>query len=441
MKPLGDTILALSRLRKTLPPAITARHLVALNDFGANPGALSGWLHLPTNLKAGAALVVVLHGCTQSAAGYDYGSGWSALADQHGFALLFAEQSRINNPNLCFNWFSPGDIRRGSGEVESIREMIAAAIATHQLDAGRVYITGLSAGGAMAASMLASHPELFAAGAIIAGLPHGVAGNVSQALERMRGQGLPGANQLEALLSDAAPQNGHKPRLSVWQGSADAVVAASNAEAIVNQWRGVHRLGDAPDERETIDGARRRIWRDNAGDIVVESWEITGMGHGIPIAPDSDGLGHPMPYMLDAGISSTAHIAAFFELTEARKPARARPEASPEARSTEAGEDQPVTVESKAMTPRRQATADFAESTINLLPKPPVEVAVVEAVTELKAQDAPASAPLARHPVGVGEVGAYVQGVLDASLPKQHAGLGAKIRDIIDGAMKKAGLR
>ena len=101
----------------------------------------------------------MLHGCTQTAADYDQGSGWSQLADRHGFVLLYPEQNRANNANLCFNWFEPGDIARGKGEALSIRQMIGAVAVAHGMDRDRVFVTGLSAGGAMASVMLATYPE------------------------------------------------------------------------------------------------------------------------------------------------------------------------------------------------------------------------------------------------------------------------------------------
>ena len=121
-----------------------------LGAFGSNPGALKARVHIPSGLPRGAPLVVVLHGCTQNAAGYDAAAGWSRLADRHGFALLFPEQSRANNPNLCFNWYEPGDAARGHGEAASIAAMVEAMIERHGLDRSRLFVTGLSAGGAMA---------------------------------------------------------------------------------------------------------------------------------------------------------------------------------------------------------------------------------------------------------------------------------------------------
>ena len=84
---------------------------------------------MPPSLAASAALVVVLHGCTQDASGYDHGSGWSRLADEQGFVLLYPEQQRGNNANLCFNWFNPGDTQRDAGEALSIRQMVAMMVA------------------------------------------------------------------------------------------------------------------------------------------------------------------------------------------------------------------------------------------------------------------------------------------------------------------------
>lgn len=168
MRKVSDTIarLAAMRARQNTHPTsfISADRLSTLGNFGSNPGALQARYHLPADLSCGAPLVVVLHGCTQNAAGYDHHSGWSQLADEAGFALLYPEQQRANNPNLCFNWFLPTDTARDRGEVFSIRQMIETMVVNHGLDRKRVFVTGLSAGGAMAAAMLATYPEVFAGG-------------------------------------------------------------------------------------------------------------------------------------------------------------------------------------------------------------------------------------------------------------------------------------
>src|SRR5207237_6254007 len=115
----------------------------------------------------------------------DLGAGWSTLADRYGFALLLPEQQRSNNPNGCFNWFQPEHSRRNQGEPLSIRQMIEKSVVDYGINRRRVYVTGLSAGGAIASNMVACYPEVFAGGAIVAGLPYGGATNVPQSFGRL----------------------------------------------------------------------------------------------------------------------------------------------------------------------------------------------------------------------------------------------------------------
>ena len=177
--------LPLPRLRKGrsgfAPRAATRARLSELDGVRDNPGNLRARCYVPDGLAPGAPLVVVLHGCTQDAAVYDHGAGWSTLADRHGFALLFPEQQRANNPMLCFNWFAPEDTGRGRGEAASIAAMVEAMKKAHGVDPQRIFVTGLSAGGAMAAAMLATYPDLFAAGAILAGVAYGCASRSGRA--------------------------------------------------------------------------------------------------------------------------------------------------------------------------------------------------------------------------------------------------------------------
>ncbi|WP_442583935.1 extracellular catalytic domain type 1 short-chain-length polyhydroxyalkanoate depolymerase [Mesorhizobium sp. ASY16-5R] len=330
MRKMSDTIARLTALRAQqnvhAPTLGSSNRLSTLTGFGSNPGALQARFYLPEALPENAPLVVVLHGCTQNAAAYDHGSGWTKLADQAGFAVLFPEQQRANNPNLCFNWFVPADTNRDGGEALSIRQMIETLIAAHGLDRERLFVTGLSAGGAMASVMLATYPEVFAGGAIIAGLAYGTANTIPEAFDRMRGHGGPSEPELQRLVSIASPHKGPWPRISIWQGSADQTVAASNAEAIAGQWRGVHRLGKTPTRSETVDGHTRRTWIDASGNALVETYTIPGMGHGTPLRTAGEhGLGVAGPFMLDVGISSTRRIAEFWGIAEPRASAPAKP--------------------------------------------------------------------------------------------------------------------
>jgi poly(hydroxyalkanoate) depolymerase family esterase len=318
MRNIADTIDRLARFRsrsRVEPQPSGPDRLTDITDFGSNPGALRARVHVPTSLARGAPLVVVLHGCTQTAAGYDHGAGWSQLADDNGFALLFPEQRRANNANLCFNWFAPDDFRRDRGEVMSIRQMIDAAATTYHLDRTRIFITGLSAGGAMAVAMLAAYPELFAGGAIVAGLPYGCAASVPEAFDRMRGHGGPHAPTLQALLRDASSGRGPWPKISIWHGTADRTVDFSNAEAVADQWRAVHGVAQAPSVTDEVDGYPRRAWRNAEGREVIELYAITGMGHGTPLATrGAHGVGASGPFMIEAGISSTLHSAGSWGL-------------------------------------------------------------------------------------------------------------------------------
>ena len=291
--------------------------LTELTAFGSNPGALLARSYIPDGIAGGAPLVVVLHGCTQSASSYNRGAGWTSAADEHGFAVLFPEQQRANNPNLCFNWFSPAHAGRGRGEPLSIVQMVQAMCDRHALDPRKVYITGLSAGGAMTAVMLATYPDVFAGGASIAGLPFGTATSVPEAFERMRGQAERGPDQLTRLVTSASNHTGRWPTLSVWHGSSDRTVDASNAGALVDQWRGLHGVDPSPTTTETVDGHIRRTWKDQDGREVIEEYVVADMGHGTPIDAVPAEFGEMAgPYMLDVGLSSTRRIIRFWGLDD-----------------------------------------------------------------------------------------------------------------------------
>jgi poly(hydroxyalkanoate) depolymerase family esterase len=254
-------------------------------DFGSNPGKLAMFVHVPHRAAiAGQPLVVLLHGCGQTAAAFARDTGWIELSNRLGIPLLLPEQSGENNRGRCFNWFRRTHVSRGLGEALSVRQMVAAAIEHFGSDPTRVYIAGLSAGGAMAAALLAAYPEVFTAGAIVAGLPVGAASSASEALTRMAEAGparSPDAWAQQVLRAAPAGFVGPWPRVSIWHGSADDVVDPSNARLLAEQWVAVHNMNGNSVVMQP-DGARRAVWGSSARPA-VEWWTLPDLPHAWPV--------------------------------------------------------------------------------------------------------------------------------------------------------------
>ena len=263
--------------RVHVEPTRRPTRLRELTGFGANPGNLRMFAYVPEHMPPKAPLVIALHGCTQTSDAYDRGTGWSSLADSLGFTVVYPQQQSANNPKNCFSWFLPSDIARNHGEALSIKEMVEHAIATFAADHRKVFITGFSAGGAMASVMLATYPEVFAGGAIIAGLPYGCAGNVEQAFEAMFTEQGHAAQALGDRVRAASRHRGPWPKISVWHGTSDPIVKPSNGEDIIRQWTNVHGLSDNPTYQELIGNHTRRIWSDANGKAVIEAFSISDM--------------------------------------------------------------------------------------------------------------------------------------------------------------------
>ena len=136
----------------------------------------------------------------------------------------------------------------------------------------------------MASVMLAAYPDIFAGGAIIAGLPYGAATNVQEAFQSMFQSPARPADVWGDLVRSASPHRGPWPRVSVWHGGMDTTVVPSNAAEIVKQWTDVHGLPVAPTVRETVDGYPREVWRNAQGEDLMESYAIPGMAHGTPLS-------------------------------------------------------------------------------------------------------------------------------------------------------------
>jgi poly(hydroxyalkanoate) depolymerase family esterase len=284
-------------------------------NFGSNPGNLTMFRYVPSGLAANRPVVVALHGCTQNAAGYGNGAGWTQLADQLRFSVVLPEQQSANNANKCFNWFERGDTTRGQGEAESIAQMVRKTITDTGANAARVHVTGLSAGGAMTAVMLATYPELFAGGGVVAGIAYRCAASMIDAFSCMN----PGKNQTPAALGNAvraaSSHTGPWPTVSVWHGTADFTVAQANATELVEQWTDVHGIPATPTSTDTVAGYPHKMYA-AGGRTVVESYTITGMGHGQPLDPGTGATqcGQAGAYLLDVNICAAWHMGTAWNL-------------------------------------------------------------------------------------------------------------------------------
>ncbi|WP_240965595.1 extracellular catalytic domain type 1 short-chain-length polyhydroxyalkanoate depolymerase [Streptomyces zingiberis] len=276
-----------------------------VTGFGSNPGALRMYRYVPDGLPTGRPVVVALHGCTQEAPAYGADSGWTELADRWGFSVVLPGQTTANNLSRCFNWFQTTDIARGQGEAASIAQMVARQVADAGADASRVHITGLSAGGGMTSVMLAAYPELFAAGGIVAGLPYGCAQAAGSPYVCM----YVGATQTPRQWADrvraaAGSHSGPWPRVTLFQGTTDTTVTPATMTALVAQWTDVHGTDQQADSSGTVAGYPHQVYRNAAGEAVVETYSLTGMGHGQPVNPGTgDGeCGRAAAYLLDVGL-------------------------------------------------------------------------------------------------------------------------------------------
>ncbi|MBD0421603.1 PHB depolymerase family esterase [Streptomyces sp. TRM S81-3] len=301
------------------PAAHAAVGLTKVTDFGANPGQLNMYLYRPASLPGNPAVVFALHGCTQDAQTYANNSGLPELADRHGFLVVFAETTTSNNLNKCFNWFQSSDNRRGQGEAASIRQMAAHTVSAYGADARRTYVTGLSAGGAMTSVMLAAYPDVFQAGAVVAGLPYGCATDVGSAYSCMS----PGTDltpaQWAQRVRDAYPSwTGPWPRVAIWHGDRDTTVVPRNADELRDQWTALHGLSQTPTRTSAIgpNSTRHEEYAAGGGPLAVEVNRVPNIGHGTPVDPGSGAQqcgGTGAAYFLDS-ICSSHWITQFFGL-------------------------------------------------------------------------------------------------------------------------------
>jgi poly(hydroxyalkanoate) depolymerase family esterase len=232
-------------------------------------------------------LIVMLHGCTQDADDFAAGTHMNALAETHGFMVAYPVQPQGANTSKCWNWFRPGDQQRGQGEPSLIAGITREVMAQHNVDPKRVYVAGLSAGGAMAAIMAQRYPDLYAAVGVHSGLPAGCAHDLPSALAAMRGgkvrakaRNRPGHVSGDVYgQANAADTSPPRCPLIVFHGDADATVNHANATALLS---GFTVNGDAPEPSSPAgNGARGHTVRrmTTAEGLPAELWTIHGAPH------------------------------------------------------------------------------------------------------------------------------------------------------------------
>lgn len=296
--------------------------LEELTGFGDNPGNLKAWHYVPKQLPEEAALVLVLHGCGQNAAEMARLSGWNALAEEYRFAILYPEQQVSNNRQNCFNWFLPEDMQRDSGEALSIRHMLKHMLEEYNLDEDRVYVSGISAGGAMAAVMMAAYPGQFDAGAVHAGVPYGAARDLQTGLQAMQGQIIHSPSEWAAKVNAQHPTyNEAYPSVAIFHGTDDPLVSPVNASELAKQWGFLHGIDFSnPTEQpafEDNEKVKRLSFTGEDGTVKLVKYDIQGLGHAIAVDPGKGQQqgGATGRFAKDVDFFSSYWTAAFFGLT------------------------------------------------------------------------------------------------------------------------------
>jgi len=266
----------LARVRPRKPLEIPDGAQYLSRSYACAAGRRSYKLYVPHRQHAGRRpLLIMLHGGTQDADDFAAGTRMNVLAEEHGFLVAYPSQCKSANPSLCWNWFKPEDQVRGAGEPSIIAGITDEIVAEYDIDPQRVFVAGLSAGGAMAGVMGATYPEVYAAVGVHSGLPYRSATDVASAFSAMRGD--PG---LQRRQRKTGPRSDHalRVRTIVFHGDADQIVHPSNAAKIIEA-----KTGDTVERAKVRSSASRAytraVTRDKTGTVVVEQWLIHGSGH------------------------------------------------------------------------------------------------------------------------------------------------------------------
>lgn len=244
------------------------------DTFTCPAGSRTYRTYIPASAVMGVTgVVMMLHGCTQTPEDFATGTGMNALAEQHRFVVVYPAQSRGENAQSCWNWFSRGDQRRGKGEPSILAGIASSVAKQHGILRDKTFVAGLSAGAAMAVILGETYDDVFAAVGAHSGLPMGAAKDVTSAFAAMAGTALDPGPQ---------PQSAVTTRTIVFHGAADATVHPSNGEAIARRAVNLNTSQSIETECNGV-AAGRRFTRITSSDLqskpIVEHWAIEGQGH------------------------------------------------------------------------------------------------------------------------------------------------------------------
>ena len=243
------------------------------------PDSLHFRLHVPAHLDGAtqAPLLVALHGCTQNAVDFAEGTRFDAIADRYGAIVVYPEQTDRANARRCWNWFLPENQSRERGEPAAILAVVEEIVERLNVDRSRIFVTGLSAGAAMAAILAEQSPDVFAGVGLMAGIALHASHDVRTAYSAMRGE--PDADALRSLLraNDAAAFE--RLRVIIWTGARDRTVAPANAQLLAKQFLQLLHVPADPAEPTVVDDGLLSQWRDARGTVRVVLRTIEDLGH------------------------------------------------------------------------------------------------------------------------------------------------------------------
>lgn len=297
--------------------------MIDVDDFGENPGNLGMKMYIPESVKhdsvSNIPMVVALHGCSQTLKNLMDGSGWNELAEKNGFIILYPMQKLVNNTSLCFNWFKNKDISKDSGENGSIINMVEYATKHYKIDRQNIFVYGLSAGAAMSVTLLVNYPEIFNAGAIFAGAPHGIAKNGFQGMKVM----LSVPNKTEEEWGEEIPDYNDQinyPNLIIVHGEEDNVVSIQSSFELIKQWKYLKKVENKDrvkvENFEENNKVQRESYIDSTDQECIVFYQIKNVGHEITVDEgnkDHQG-GRTNMYAVDIGFYSTYYVAKDFGL-------------------------------------------------------------------------------------------------------------------------------